>query len=47
MEFVNGQNLYRAHKFDWNFFPVCTDSSLNYVQTSMMEVAKKMDWFNN
>ena len=30
MEFVNGQNLYRAHKFDWNFFtPVtgCTDSS--------------------
>ena len=41
MEFVNGQNLYRAHKFDWNFFtPVtgCTDSSAcNYDQLSNVD----------
>jgi len=28
LRFVNGQNLYRAHKFDWFFtFPGCLDSS--------------------
>jgi hypothetical protein len=36
LRFVNGQNLYRAHKFDWFFtFPGCIDSlSCNFDSTA-------------